>query len=425
MLTRRGFLQSSLALIPAGAMLPQVFQRGLFTAGLEWGNQQAPSAQRTLVVVELAGGNDGLNTVVPYTDGAYYDARPGVAIAQNDVLPLDDEIGLHPALLDFVPLWQEGHLAIVEGVGYFDQSYSHFESRDIWQSGQLTGRLEKDYAGWLGRYFTEMPPSTGNWFDGMAIGKKIAPALYTPEIPIPTVQNVKTYQFQEGRKAADDFTEARIQALLSLYAAAPRAMPHAALLDNTMQAAYNSTISLQTAHSAYTPSVDYPDNKFAQGLRVIAEAITQNLGLRVGHVSLGGFDTHANEIEDHNKLLTYLGQGITAFYQDLVAHGKDKDVLIMTWSEFGRRFKSNGSEGTDHGAASSLFLLGTPVRGGLYGQRPDLTRLDFGNLRYTTDFRSVYKTVLDEWLQAPGDVILRSKKLETLGFLNKTPKANP
>lgn len=420
MLTRRGFLQSSLALIPAGAMLPQVFQKGLFTADLEWGNQRVPGAERTLVVVELAGGNDGLNTVVPFTDGAYYDARPDVAIKQDEVLPLNEEVGLHPALMDFLPLWEKGHLAIVEGVGYFDQSYSHFESRDIWQSGQLTGRLEKNYEGWLGKYFSELPPTSGNWFDGMAIGKRVAPALYTPDIPIPTVQNVKTYQFQEGKKAADDLTEARIQALLALYSSAPRALPHAALLDNTLEAAYNSTLVLQTAHSAYTPGVEYPDSKFAQGLRVISSAITQNLGLRVAHVSLGGFDTHANEIYDHNKLLTNLGQGLSAFYQDLVEHGKDQDVLIMTWSEFGRRFKANGSEGTDHGAASSLFLLGSPVKGGLYGQRPDLTRLDFGNLRYTTDFRSVYKTVLDEWLQAPGNVVLGSNELEGLRFLKKT-----
>ena len=420
MLTRRRFLQSSLALIPAGAMLPHVFQRGLYAVNMEWGSQQPPGAQRTLVV-ELAGGNDGLNTVVPYTDGFYYDARPGLAIPQGQVLPLNDEVGLHPSLAELLPLWEQERLAIVEGVGYFDQSYSHFQSRDIWQSGDPTGRVQNASAGWLGRYFAELPPLAGNWFDGMGIGQKVPPALYTPEVAIPAVQSVETYQLQASRRAPQDLAAARVQALLGLYASAPRATPYAALLDNTLEAAYNSSLALQGAHAAYTPAVAYPESRFAQGLRLVAEAIVQNMGLRVGHISLGGFDTHADEVVDHPMLLQTLSQGLAAFYQDLQAHGKDRDVLIMTWSEFGRRVEANASQGTDHGAASSLFLMGTSVRGGLYGQRPDLGRLDFGNLRYTTDFRAVYKTVLEEWLQAPAEAVLGTTELETLSFLGTTP----
>ena len=425
MLTRRRFLQSSLALIPAGAMLPHVFQRGLFAASMEWGSQQPPGAHRTLVVVELAGGNDGLNTVVPYTDGLYYDARPDLAIPQDQVLPLDDEVGLHPSLAELLPLWEQGRLAIVEGVGYFDQSYSHFQSRDIWQSGDPTGRVQNVSDGWLGRYFAELPPLAGSWFDGMGVGQKIPPALYTPKVAIPAVQSVQTYQLQGNPRASQELTDARVQALLALYAAAPRATPYGALLDNTLEAAYNSSLALQGAHAAYAPAVVYPESRFAQGLRLVAEAIVQDLGLRVGHVSLGGFDTHADEVLDHPTLLQTLSQGLAAFYQDLQVHGKDRDVLIMTWSEFGRRVGVNGSQGTDHGAASSLFLLGTPVRGGRYGQSPDLERLDFGNLRYTTDFRAVYKTVLEEWLQAPAEAVLGTRELETLPFLNVTPSAAP
>jgi uncharacterized protein (DUF1501 family) len=242
-------------------------------------------------------------------------------------------------------------------------------------------------------------------------------------VAIPAVQSVQTYQLQGNPRASQELTDARVQALLALYAAAPRATPYGALLDNTMETAYNSSLALQGANAAYTPAVVYPESRFAQGLRLVAEAIVQDLGLRVGHVSLGGFDTHADEVLDHPALLQTLSQGLAAFYQDLQAHGKDRDVLIMTWSEFGRRVGGNGSQGTDHGAASSLFLLGTPVRGGRYGQSPDLGRLDFGNLRYTTDFRAVYKTVLEEWLQAPAEAVLGTRELETLSFLNATPSA--
>ena len=413
MLTRRQFLMGSLALVPAGAMVPHVFQRAVFAAEREGGSRQAATGPRTLVVVQLKGGNDGLNAVVPYGDGRYYDARAELAVPPEEVLHLNGQVGLHPAMADLMPLWEDGHLAIVQGVGYFDQSYSHFQSMDIWQGADPTG---KTLEGWLGRYFAEVPPLPGHWFDGLGVGKRFPPSLYTPEVAIPAVSNVATYQLR-GDRRDPEAGEALVQALLGLYAAAPRARPFGALLGNTMEAAYQSSLALKEAHESYVPAVQYPQTPFAQGLRLLAEAIVQGLGVRVGHIAQGGFDTHADEKEEHAQLLRTVSQGLAAFYRDLQAHGKDQDVLIMTWSEFGRRVKANGSAGTDHGAAAPLFVLGAPVKGGLYGEHPDLGKLDFGNLRYTTDFRSVYKTVLDQWLQAPADIVLGETGLEPIPFL--------
>ncbi len=413
MLTRRQLLRGSLALIPAGAMVPLVFRRAVFAAGLEGPGPQAASERRTLVVVQLKGGNDGLNTVVPYADGRYFDARAELAIADGELLHLDDRFGLHPSMAALMPFWDAGHLAIVQGVGYADQSYSHFRSMDIWQSADPTGETTD---GWLGRYFAEVPPEAGEWFAGLGIGRRFPPSLYTPHAAIPAVSSVETYKLQgDPRDRAGG--DALVDALRGLYAAAPGERPFGALLGGTMEAAYQSSLALQSVHEAYVPGAEYPDTPFARGLRLLAEAIVQDLGVRVGHVTQGGFDTHADQPERHGRLWQTVSQGLAAFYADLQAHEREQDVLIMTWSEFGRRVAGNASGGTDHGAAAPLFAMGDPVRGGLYGEHPDLGALDLGNLRYTVDFRSVYATALERWLGAPAELVLGTRGLETIPFL--------
>jgi uncharacterized protein (DUF1501 family) len=284
---------------------------------------------------------------------------------------------------------------------------------DIWESADPKGKVRE---GWLGRYFADLAPQTGRVFAGLTVGDRVPGEMYTPAVAIPAVSSVQTYRLQGG-SGTSRTDKALLQAVLGLYAAAPRATPFGALLGSTLEAAHQSSLALQQAHAAYVPAATYPQTPFAQGLRLLAEAIVQDLGVRVGHVSLGGFDTHADQRAGHVRLLQTVAQGLAAFSQDLKAHGKDGEVLIMTWSEFGRRVKANASQGTDHGAAAPLFLLGAAVKGGLYGERPNLGKLDFGNLRYTTDFRSVYKTVLDRWLQAPADVVLGERGLPGLPFL--------
>ena len=412
-ISRRIFLKSSVALVPAYALMPVVFRRALASSLLESPSTAAAAADRTLVVVQMAGGNDGLNTVVPFTDDRYYDLRGDLAVAQNEVLPLDSEVGLHPKLSEFKEFWDEGRLAIVEGVGYPNQSYSHFQSMHIWQTAYREG---KQADGWLGRYFETLDRSQGNGFQGMVAGKILPPECSSPHAPIPVVESVSLYQLQ-GDPRHPAVTLARSQALLKLYASSPREAPYAVLLDNTIDAAYKSSLALQQANKAYEPAAEYPQTSLGKGLKLLAEAITGNLGIKVGHVTIGGFDTHANQKEDQERLLGTLSKALYAFYQDLKGHGKDGDVVVMTWSEFGRRAKSNASDGTDHGSAAPLFILGTPVKGGLYGERPDLGYLYNDNLRFTTDFRRVYATVLEQWLGASSEAVLGGERFDTLPII--------
>lgn len=198
-----------------------------------------------------------------------------------------------------------------------------------------------------------------------------------------------------------------MQALMSLYSSYPRTSPYAALLDATALSAQEGSQALRTAEAVYTPSVTYPAEPFAAGLKILAEAIVQNLGLRIGYVTLGGFDTHANQQDTHNRLMKTLAEGLAAFYNDLIAHGKADNVIVLTWSEFGRRVEENGSQGTDHGTAAPLFVLGKAVNRGIFGEPPSLSNLDNnGNLKYTVDFRSVYATVLDRWMGASSQAVL-------------------
>ncbi|HLX57102.1 MAG TPA: DUF1501 domain-containing protein, partial [Ktedonobacteraceae bacterium] len=207
--------------------------------------------------------------------------------------------------------------------------------------------------------------------------------------------------------ADSDGGNARLQALLNLYNAYPKTAPYAALLDTTALSAQDGSRQLRQADATYHPAATYPNGPFAAGLKILAEAIVQDLGLRVGYVTLGGFDTHANEQATHDNLMTTLANGLSAFYNDLAAHSKADNVVVMTWSEFGRRVEENGSQGTDHGTAAPMFVLGNPINKGIFGEPSSLSDLDpNGNLKYTVDFRSVYATVLDRWMGASSKDVL-------------------
>jgi len=220
------------------------------------------------------------------------------------------------------------------------------------------------------------------------------------------VANVQSYRLYPD-PADRDGGNARLQALLNLYNSYPQTAPDAALLDTTALSAQEGSRQLHAANAHYQPAVTYPNGPFAAGLKVLAEAIVQDLGLRVGYVTLGGFDTHANQQQTHDVLMTTLANGLSAFYTDLAKHGKADNVVVMTWSEFGRRVEENGSLGTDHGTAAPLFVLGNAVNKGIFGEPPSLSNLDNnGNLKYTVDFRSVYATVLDHWMGASSTDIL-------------------
>ncbi len=426
-ISRRAAIKDGLLTVSAGMILPSVFGRAVRAAhnAAQEGSTWAQAAQsRTLIVVQMAGGNDGLNTIVPYTDGAYYQARPTLGIKPADVLDLNGRLGMNPALAALQPLWGANKLAVVEGVGYPNPNLSHFAAMDIWQTLDLSG---SGGTGWLGKYVAGYVDKDGHPFDSLAVGTQLPTALRALNADVPVVSNPAAYRLQPdaSARAQQSAAEARVQTLLKLYSTYPRSAPYAALLDATAQSAVSGSKSLDSAASSYTAKVTYPTTNFAKGLQVLAEVIVQGLGLRVGYVTLGGFDTHAHQdVSDtgqegtHSQLLTTLAEGLSAFYADLDAHGAADNVVVMTWSEFGRRVEENASQGTDHGTSAPLFVLGNGVQGGVYGAPPDLNDLDpYGNLKFTTDFRGVYATILDRWLGAPAADVLGGK-FDEQPFLN-------
>ena len=414
-LSRRAMIKDGLLAVSAGMMMPPIFARAVRAAqnAAQEGALWAQAAQnRTLIVVQMAGGNDGLNTIVPVTDSAYglYSSnRPTLAIPQSQLLTLNGQVGMNPALKDLFPFWQSGKLAVVDGVGYPNPNLSHFVSMDIWQTLDLNGQ---GATGWLGKYVAGLVDKDGHPFQSLAVGAALPVALNALNADVPVVASTQTYKVaaDPAAGAAAEGADARVQTLLRLYNTYPQSAPYAALLDmlnTTAQNAVQGSKTLEQASTTYKPLAQYPNTSFARGLQLLSEVIVQGLGLRVGYVTLGGFDTHADQAAAQNSLLAQLGEGLSAFYSDLIAHNAADNVVVMTWSEFGRRVEENGNSGTDHGTAAPLFVLGNGVAGGFYGESPDLSDLDnSGNLKFSVDFRSVYATVLDNWLGAPSSAVL-------------------
>jgi uncharacterized protein (DUF1501 family) len=423
MLSRRIFIQDGFKVVSLGLALPHIFTRAVQAAGQEAGGDGSvlrtpedandPLANRTLIVVQMAGGCDGLNTVVPYTDGNYYANRKNLGIAPEEVLQLDDRFGLHPAMGGMKALWDAGRLAIVHGVGYPNPSYSHFKAMDIWQTANPEGKDGDE--GWLAKLVKGAVDRRGHPFAGFAAGGTLPPALMSPDFPVPAVDNASSFKLLPDPRYAVD-APARQNALVQLYGGYAGSGAFGQVLQSTQQGTMDSIDQLQKAHAAYQPAVEYPKDGFSAGLKLLAETITGDLGVKVGYITIGGFDTHSNQKNQQARLLQYLGDGLKAFWDDLTAQGKADNVMIMTWTEFGRRVGENGSNGTDHGSATPQFIIGNGIKGGHWGDPVNLGDLDKGNLKFTTDFRSVYGTVMDGWLGAPAEKLLGAR-YPTLGFL--------
>lgn len=414
MISRRDFVKGGVALVSIGTTAGSLLKGTVAFAAQNPRDVNLAGSGKILVLVQLAGGNDGLNTVVPAGDSTYHSVRREIGFKDDELLPLDSGLALAPQLTGLKGLWDAGRLAVVRGVGYPNQNYSHFKSMAIWQAGDPELKLQD---GWLGRTLDQMESQSHDPFLGFNIGASTPPELRGEKVPIPSVQDPADYGFQKNGKVVDSASDARTATLMKLYEQYPAQSPYGVLLETTVESAVSSAQQLAKAGGVYKPAVEYPKTSFGSGLSVLAEAIIGNLGMRVGHITLGGFDTHSKETDDHAKLMTELDQGLTAFYNDLAKQGRADDVLVLTWSEFGRRVQENANGGTDHGSASIMFALGNGVKRGFYGDQPSLTKLvDNGNLSFTTDFRSVYSTVIDGWLGVPSEALL-GKQWGDLGFL--------
>jgi len=393
---RSGFLLGAVSGLAVVANNDTIFSQALAQTalpGLPGGND------RVLVVINFQGGNDGLNTVVPYGMQDYYRYRPSLGIAPNDVLRIDDVVGLNPVLAPFKKMYDGGNVAIVQGVGYPDPDHSHFRSTEIWQTAQPKGY---ESTGWLGRYLDEAQLPKSNLFNAVAISNVLPELLISKTTDVPAVDALRGYGLASdkrsgNREAFHEFVSDKT---------VPFRSPFLAQVAEIEDHAQRGAEELPKLVAGYQPQATYPSTPLGRSLALAAQIVGSKLGTRVLYLQHGSFDTHVTQKQTQERLLADFANAISAFYQDLAAHGNDKRVLTMTFSEFGRRVAENASRGTDHGEAAPVFLIGGGVKGGLYGQHPDLGRLNMGNLAFSTDFRNVYATVLERWLGRPSAPIV-------------------
>jgi uncharacterized protein (DUF1501 family) len=421
--TRREFLRTTLmggALTWTVPAFIQATMRSLYA------DQIGAATQRTtgkdgpiLVVLQLAGGNDGLNTVIPTSNDFYYKARPTLAVAREAALRLTDDFGLHPALAGLKQLFDDGHLAVVHGVGYPNPNRSHFRSTEIWQTASDADRTER--YGWIGRYFDNQCAGMDTTA-GISVGDQ-EPEAFVSKLPRSvSFQDPQSYRIlgdPASHSAEDEFfrqmngrdeTGSEGASIASLAGAARRPSvdtPIDFLERTALDAQLSSERILAITRKARSAGA-YQGGRLARQLQLVAQLIAGGMPTRVYYTSQGGFDTHVNQAGNHERLLKELGDALQAFIGDLAEQGNLDRVAVMTFSEFGRRVGENASRGTDHGAAAPLFIAGGKVRAGVHGKAPDLNpkNLDHGDLRHTVDFRSVYATLLERHLRAPSAPIL-------------------
>ena len=402
--SRRRFLARGLAFVATGAVMPAAFVRAVF-AEMPAASGAGDAARRTLVVLQLGGGNDGLNTLIPYADGGYYDARQQLAVNPEAVLQLDDRIGLHPNLAGLKELYDSGVMAVVEGVGYPNPNRSHFRSMEIWHTASTAADV---YTGWLGRLLDATHHDRDSRWKAANVGAAAPLSLATEKTFVPSLHSVPAYVLQvDPRLAGSPAADRRITDWASLYARQAAFGGKLALVSETGLDAYRSTVDLAADVSDYAPRAQYPQSPLGDALQTCAQLAASNLGTGICYVTTGGFDSHAAQDRTHPRLLASVSDALLAFRRDLEGHGIADEVATLVWTEFGRRFRENGSGGTDHGTAGPLFLIGGGVRGGLYGEPAPLDSLDDnGDLRFTTDFRSVYASVLEQWFQIEHSDVL-------------------
>ncbi len=417
LLTRRMFLRTSLLGAALSWTIPVFLERTLMTLNAQAADSSIQTAtgkdHPILVVLQLAGGNDGLNTVIPFEDDLYFKERPTLAIPKQQVLSLNESVGLNPSLAPLKNLYDAGNLAIVQGVGYPNPNRSHFRSTEIWQTA--SDAHQNLTQGWIGRYFDNCCAGEDATV-GVAIGEQL-PEAFNAANPIGVaIGRLASLGFDREK----DPDQARLFAELnglepasmsgdsigSLSGPSKSGLSALDYLRRTALDAQVSTDKIKQVLKGTKNEASYPKSQLGNSLSLISRLIAGGLPTRIYYASQGGYDTHAGQVNTHKRLLIELGSSLAAFCADLKAKGIFDRVVVMTFSEFGRRVTENANGGTDHGTAAPMFICGGDVESGLYGKQPPLNRLDAGDLFFNVDFRSVYSTILARWMMAPEASIL-------------------
>lgn len=407
-LSRRDFMKHASVYSALGIVAPQFLTHTVEAAVR---SIEGFDSDRVLVVVQLGGGNDGLNTLVPHTDDNYHRARPNIGLKEKDLLRVTDDLGFNTSLVGMKELYDRGELGIIQGVGYPNPDRSHFRSMEIWQTASDSDEYES--TGWIGRYFDHECSGSARPQVGVAIGKERPQAFEGERGFGVAFEDPSKYGWLEG-EGMD--TAANFKHLNSPEVSAA----HNENLDFLRHVTSNAILSSKEVNEAaekskrnMSPNRGRPVN---QTLANVAALIKHDLATRIYYVSASGFDTHANQTFQHKNLLSGVGDSLLEFQNQLKKDGTADRVTTMVFSEFGRRVKENRSGGTDHGTAAPMFLMGAHVKGGLHGRTPSLTDLDEGDLKYTTDFRSVYANVLEDWFKTDAKAVL-GKRFDSLGLI--------
>ena len=425
--TRREFLRTS-ALGGAVAWTVPTFLANTFASlhaeAKDMNNPVTGKNGTILVVLQMAGGNDGVNTVVPYSNDYYKKARPHIGLASKDVLKINDAVGLHPGLAGFKELYDAGSLSVIQGIGYPNPNRSHFRSTEIWQTATDSDKFADD--GWIGRYFDNACKGCDPTV-GINIGGQMPQAFSAHHVKGVSIDSPKNYRFVSSERAKNGEMDAEERSYREMnglehmesdggsITAVHGPIKHAGspldFIERTALDAQISSDKILAISRKAENHVKYPGSQLANSLKLVAQLIGGGLPTRIFYVSQGGYDTHANQSNTHQRLMADLGDSVKAFVDDLKAQGNFERVLVMTFSEFGRRVAENANYGTDHGAAAPMFVIGNKVKAGLLGEYPSLAPHDLlnGDLKYTTDFRTVYAAVLEQWLKTRSEPILGKK----------------
>lgn len=390
--TRRDFFKFS-ALASASLMIPNFIRELQAKEAVE---KFVASGAKKLVIVQLSGGNDGLNTVVPFKNDIYYSSRNSIAIKENDVLKITDELGFNPAISKFKSLYESGYLSVINNVGYPNPDRSHFRSMDIWQSASDSSKYVT--SGWIGRYLDSECAECKNPYTAIEVNDSLSLALKGEKNNGIAVENPERFFVSTSEKYFNDIAQAN---------KGNHDDENVSYLYKTIVEATSSAEYVYKTSKIYKSKIEYPKGQFSANLKTIAELIGSGIDTKVFYVSLGGFDTHIGQNGKQENLLKELSEGLYSFTEDLKGNNMLNDVFIMTFSEFGRRVKQNASGGTDHGTANNIFVInGNLKKPGFYNSAPDLTNLDNGDLKYEIDFRSIYAEILSKWLNVNDRKIL-------------------